>query len=437
MKTFVLSLLLFTGIFEASPARADLAPRAYRSKVGDIDVIVYPTHVKNVITLGGFLPAGDALAQPGKLAVPSLTGMLLERGTLKQDQFAIAQKLENAGARIEFAVDNQLLNIHGRLRKQSLSLVVGTLAEELRIPALSAQELDKARQQFIGDLRTKAQDIGFRADEAFDLAVYPVGHPNRPVPYQELIKAAEHATLDDLKAFHKQHYGPTNLTLIFVGDADPAAINREVAKAFAGWRGGARILESPVAPPTAPQEVVVALREKPSAMVILGQATSLRYKDNGALALRVGTAILGSGFTGRLMKSVRDKEGLTYSINAGMSDDTLNDGSWAINASFAPELLQRGLTSMRRELQSWWSGGVTPAELSARKQNMIGSYEVNFESTSGTARVIQLAVERGFDLTWLDEYPKAVNALTVEQVNGAIKKYIAPGKMVLVKAGSI
>ena len=76
--------------------------------------------------------------------------------------------------------------------------------------------------------------------------------------------------------------------------------------------------------------------------MILGQATGLRYRDPDALALRVGTAILGHGFTGRLMGTVRDREGLTYNIGAAVTEDSIADGAWDISASFAPALLEQG-----------------------------------------------------------------------------------------------
>ena len=110
------------------------------------------------------------------------------------------------------------------------------------------------------------------------------------------------------------------------------------------------------------------LKDKPSSAVILGQATGLRYRDPDTLALRVGTAILGQGFTGRLMGTVRDREGLTYHIGAGMTDDSIADGAWEANASFAPSLLDKGLVSTRRVLDQWWREGVTDAELRARKE---------------------------------------------------------------------
>jgi len=50
------------------------------------------------------LPAGDAAAQTGNIAIPSLAGMMLDRGTKALDKFAIADRLDNVGASISFVV---------------------------------------------------------------------------------------------------------------------------------------------------------------------------------------------------------------------------------------------------------------------------------------------------------------------------------------------
>jgi len=46
-------------------------------------------------------------------------------------------------------------------------------------------------------------------------------------------------------------------------------------------------------------------------------------------------------------------------------------------------------------------------------------------------------VQRGYEVSWLDGYPKAVTALTRDQVNSAIKNHLNPNVMVLVEAGSV
>jgi len=53
------------------------------------------------------------------------------------------------------------------------------------------------------------------------------------------------------------------------------------------------------------------------------------------------------------------------------------------------------------------------------------------------ARTLLSTVLRGRDVTWLDQYPKAVDAVTLQQVNTAIKQRLNPEKMVIVKAGTM
>jgi zinc protease len=228
------------------------------------------------------------------------------------------------------------------------------------------------------------------------------------------------------------------MTLVVVGDVGDADTQADIAKAFSGWSGGQDYLRAAKpAAAAAASEITVPLADKPSVNVLLGQASGLRYSDPDNLPLRVGTAILGLGFTGRLMSTVRDKEGLTYNIGASMGDDSIVDGAWEVSASFAPALLSKGVVSTRREVGKWWKEGVSEQELASRKQGEIGSYFVSLSTTLGLAETILVNAQRGFDPSWLDGYPKALKALTRDQVNAAIKAHINPNAMVLVEAGSL
>jgi zinc protease len=120
-----------------------------------------------------------------------------------------------------------------------------------------------------------------------------------------------------------------------------------------------------------------------------------------------------------------------------MADDSIVDGRWDISASFAPALLDKGIASTRRELDRWWKDGITDRELAGRKQGLVGGYLVGLSTTAGLANAILTDVQRGYDVSRIEEYPEAVKALTREQVNSAIKNHINPSVMVLVEAGSV
>jgi zinc protease len=378
------------------------------------------------------------MAGDGNPAVPTLCGMLLDQGTTKQDKFAIAEKLENVGATIDFSVGTQTVEVSAKCLKKDLPLVIGLIAEQLRTPAFSAEEFAKAQAQYAGSLQRQLENTDFRAGDAFTRAVYPLGHPNRQPDTEELLAAVKSAKLEDVKAFHAKYYGPTHFTLVLVGDVDVSVIQREATAAFAGWTGGTDVIHPARATSTdAPKEQSVYMADKTSISVIIGQASGLRYSDPDYQALKTGTAILGSGFTGRLMGNVRDKEGLTYGIGSRLANDAESDGDWRISATFAPALLEKGVASTKRQLNLWYADGVTDKELADRKTNLVGSFKVGLATTDGMAGSLLAAVNRGLDVTWLDEYPKKIESLTKAEVNGAIKRHLKPESMYLIQAGTV
>jgi zinc protease len=438
MMTLRSTLLALALLGASLPAAADMAQHAERSTVAGIDVVTYRTEVKDVVDVVGYLPAGDAMAGTGNAALPTLMGMMLDRGTRTQDQFSIAKQLEEVGAEISFNVGAQSLQFEAKCLKKDLPLVMSLLALQLRSPAFLPAEFAKVKEQYIGMLQNSFHSTEARARETLARALFAAGHPNRRATIEELLAAAKSASLKDLQAFHAKYYGPAHLTMVLVGDVSMDVAAADIGKDFDGWSGGQDFLRTddaaPVSPPAGPIQVPIA--GKTSVSVLLGQRTLLRYRDPDALALRIGTAIAGRGFTGRLTTSVRDKQGLTYDIGAGLAEDSLADGIWVMDASFAPALLERGIGAARNTLQTWWQDGVTDKELAACKQGLIGSYYVGLSTNQGLGHAIVFALQRGYDLTWLDAYPRAVQALTRDQVNAAIRAHLSPGTMVLVEAGT-
>src|SRR5450631_4416710 len=177
----------------ALQAGAGMAQHAERSRAAGVDIITYHTEVRDVVDLIGYLPAGDAMAGSGNAAVPTLTGMMLDRGTRTQDQFTIARQLEEVGAEIAYNVGTQTLQFEAKCLKKDLPLVLSILSSELRAPAFSPAEFAKVRQQLIGMIDNRMHSTEARAKDVLRQALFPVGHPNRLATTEELLAAARSA----------------------------------------------------------------------------------------------------------------------------------------------------------------------------------------------------------------------------------------------------
>ncbi len=423
----------------AAGGGAQIAPRIVRRTVAGIDVLTYPTSLKDVVTFRGSLPAGHVFNPTAHPAIAALTAAMLDKGTTKHDMFALSQMLEDVGATTQFSTTAQNLSFSARCLKKDVPLVLGLLAEQLRLPAFSPEEFAKLKKQLAGHFQQQMEDTNFRAGRTLARAIYPPGHPNRPPADDAYLADLQAATLDQVKAFHAARYGPAAMLLVAVGDIDNAAIDAALGSAFAGWTGGTPLAPAPKAVPLAAGRTEkINLPGKASISVVIGQPSRLKYSDPDRIALATGTTIFGGGyFSARLLATVRAKEGLTYGIFASLSGDSYTDGQWAIQGTFAPQLLEQGLASTRRELNRFVAAGVTADELRDFKSTITGTYKIALATSSGLADQILAFVQRGLPLSYLDDYPTKVGALTLEQVNGAIKKYLDPEKVVTVLAGSL
>ena len=422
-----------------APTTALIAPRVHRRTIAGLDVVTLPTSIQDVVTIRGALSGGDVFNPPENCALADLAAGMIDKGTVKHDKFALAELLEQAGATLSFASGTHTLNFSGKCLRKDLPLVIDLLAEQLRTPRFDPAELAKLKKQLAGEHKREMEDTNYRAETAFERAIFPAGHPNRPPADEQYLADVEAATIEQVKAFHAANYGPAACRIVLVGDIDEAGAERSLASAFGGWTGGKPIPSTPKAPlPAAAATEQVNMPGKTSVTFVIGQPSSLRYADPNYQPLNMATAVLGSGFfTARLLDHVRNREGLTYGIGARLSGDTFADGSWYIEGTFAPELLEKGAASTRRELQQFSAEGVTADELKNFKVTLAGTYKVTLATTGGLASVLLNALQRGYGPEWVDEYPRRLEALTLEEVNDAIRKFIRPDKMITVMAGTL
>ena len=418
----------------SSPTPTNYAATVVRETIAGIDVLLCRTDVKDVVTLHGSLGAGESAASNPALA--HLAASMIQRGTRSHDQFEIADQLEKAGVVMEFKVTADTLEFEAKMLRRDMPLAIAMLGEQLRSPAFAPAELIKARKQLVAESQQSLEDTDEQAAIAFSHAIFPAGHPSRRAEIADLIAAAEKTKLAELRAFHADTYGPKGMHLAATGDLDPDLLRAELLKAFGGWNGG-RIPKIAQAPRIVPTDKVVNLPEKSSVSVWLGQPSGIRASDPDWIALNIATGILGRGFTSRLVGNVRDREGLTYGIGATLGADSFRPGAWYTKATFSPVLLDRGIESTRRELQSWWEKGVTHDELEYRKTAAAGQFAITLETSHGLAEQLLRCAERGLNVAWLDQFPEKVRALRLYDVNAAVRKHLDPAQMATVKAGTL
>lgn len=405
-----------------------------------IKLFVLENHANPIVSLSGSLRAGGFFSPTGRDSLASLTASMLNKGTERRSKIEIAEALESTGARLGIGASTFTVSLTGQSLSRDLPLIVATLAEELRTPSFPADELEKLKQRFIAGIKEDQDETRVRAFERMTQLVFAADSPFYNPPAEQVISTIEQTTVEDVRAFHTARYGAGSLILAVVGDVQPEAVHDLIEQHLGDWQGApAPDIALPETPLRAePQREFVAMKDKANCDVIIGHASRLRRANPDYLAAVVANRALGqSTLSSRLGLKVRDEMGLTYGINSGFSESGLGDGPFNIGVTVAPHNIDLAIDTTLEIVNEYLRDGITPAELADEQSSMTGSFKLGLATNGAIAGQLASAELFGLGIEYLDRFPDLVRALTKDEIDAAIRKYIHPEVATTVIAGTL
>ncbi|MCG9084351.1 M16 family metallopeptidase [Laribacter hongkongensis] len=418
---------LMAGVAGAQPIERWTQPDGAR-------VLFVPSHQNPIIDIRIDVDAGSRREAPGRLGVAALTNRLLASGTRKHDEEALSAAWADRSMQYGASVDQDRAAIRLRLlsdaadRRQGVAL----LNEVLTQPVFPAAALARAKAQTVAGLRqeeTSPQAVAYRQ---FIQAIYgrhPYANEARLTP-----AAVEAIGREDVRAFWQQHYRPGYMSIAIVGDLtrrEAAELAQQLTRGLP--RTGAPLPEVPPVPQPAAQRLSQP-HVASQASVALGLPLLTR-DDPDYYPLVVGNYVLGGGgFDSRLMTELRSKRGLTYGASSMLAPYTA-PGEFMVSVSTRKAQADEARRVARETLERFVADGPSAAELEQAKANIIGGFPLRYDSNK---KLIEYVAAIGFynlPLTWLDDYPRAVEQVTPEAVRDAYRRRVGLDHLVEVVVG--
>jgi zinc protease len=351
---------------------------------------------------------GGASADPDALpGVASLTASLITRGTSRRSAKEVANALDQLGATLTAAAVVERSDVTADAVTARFPAALAVLAESVRDPAFTPQELALAKQRATSNVALQSGSPAALASLVAQRALF-AGAFGRPVSGTARSIAA--VDRDAVVAYHRAHYRPDGAILTIGGDLAPADAFALAQRVFGSWTAPAG---APVATPlpaatAAPRIVVV---DQPSAgrtAIVVAHTGPLRSASDWAAA-SIANSVL-SGYSGRLNEEIRVKRGLSYGANSIYSSGRYSGSvvaSTLVEHAKAPEALDVMLST----LSSLGSSPPSADELSTRRTSLLGSIASSVETTSGLVRAVAGNAFYGLPLDALTSSNAALTAV--------------------------
>ena len=374
-------------------------------------------------------PAGKK--GPVHTARATLLADTLLSGTEDRDASQIAVALQSLGGTLSVSTDADRLGFGGSVLATNLPGMLDLLGELLTQAAYPKRDVEGERDRLVQELAIHRSSAGVVAREALLARMYG-DHPyGRDLPSGEDVSEVKPR---ELRALHAARVVPQGSVLTLVGDLSPARATAAVAKALSGWTATGTAVPVPAVPEQQGRRALLV--DRPGAVqttIRLGGAAPSRTDDDYAATV-LANLVFGGYFSSRWVSNIREDKGYTYSPHSGIdhppAGSRLVAGADVATAVTAPALLET-----LYELGRIATVPVGQAELDQARRYAIGTLALSTASQAGLAGTLSQLASAGLGVDWLREHPKALEAVTVDDVLAAGARWLAPSLLTPVLVG--
>jgi len=364
--------------------------------------------------------AGSRFETPETAGITNFLQRTTVRGTAHFTGTRLADAAERLGGNIDASGDIDFAEISARALARNWEALLGLVAEVALTPTLPAAEVDRERRLILSQIQT-------RGDNPFPLAFdtlltdlygpHPYALPN--LGHRAVV---ERLTREELLAHYHALYRADRLVLAVSGRVEHDRVRRAAERLFAKLPGGGTPSTDPAVAPVPSAQRRVMERAAQQAQVLVGYLGP-GVGDADYAAVKVMSALLGGGMSGRFFTELRDVQGLAYSLGVmnpariGPAPIVAYLGTVRASAAAAEAGVIQQLERIRTE-------GATDDEVARARAYQLGVLAMDRRTNARHAWYLAFYEQAGVGWDFPDRYARALAAVTAVDVTAVARRYL-------------
>ncbi len=364
--------------------------------------------------------------------ISNLLQQVVVKGTTRRSALEIAEMAEGIGGSIGASGDADFSEIRGTALARHWQSLLELIADVALRPTLPPGELENERRAVLSRIRDREdQPFSLALDTLLRLLYSP--HPYG-LPALGLRGVVERLERGALLEHYRRHYRGDRMVLAVSGQVTASAVLEELSSLFATIPS-----EAGGADPTPPPPVTESSRqvlERPAAQsqILFGYlAPPLNHPDYPAV--KVLSAVLGGGMSGRLFVELRDKQGLAYVVGA-LYPSRRDPSFFVIHMGTAPENLARAEEGIKKEVERVRQEQVSDEDVARAKAHLLGTLAMDRRTNAREAWHLAFFDLEGVGHEFLNRYVARVEAVTAEDVQRVAQTYLSRPPIVVLRPSS-
>jgi zinc protease len=382
--------------------------------------------------------AGRAAVRPLLAAGEALASIMTER-TAELDKAAVAKKLAEAKATIDVDVELDGAAVSIKAKTSTIREVMALATSMVRAPHVTPEQLKEHVGRTEGQIKSRLDNPMMLVMEEVPKMLFPESDPRRPLSHEQKLEALGRLTVEDLTKFHKEFFGAGGMLVGVVGGLAAEDVRALLEPLVKGWAAAQpfKVERAAAVDRVTAAKSVVPTPGKPAAFSILVQPFRMETTSPEHAALDAATwALFQDPLASRIPKKVREQKALSYMTGGQLVLRASGDlGIVLIFTQTKPESADQALALIREEVDRALKDGITAEEV----QSFIKAYRNRVAQMRSRDPAIASAVVElhrwGLDFNTWAKRDSAVDALSPDAVNAALRAHLKPDAAGLIQIG--
>ena len=363
------------------------------------------------------------------------------KGSKRFTKEEIEEIVDETGSQIEVACDDEAIRFNITSLNENLLKTIDLFNEAFLNPTFPEKDIKTEKENLIAELIELNDNTLEFAKRKLNQIIYPSDHPYYANDIKTDIKLVKKTRKADLIKAHKKLIKNNTFIISIVTNQTNNEIKNIIKKTENDLSYITNKQEGLINIPDTliteePKVDKIHFNDKPQSDIFLGHAGSLKRTDPDFYATHLANYILGgSSLSSRLSKKVRDNAGLVYTIYSYLNA-SYGKGEFGIYFGSNNNNIESAINLIKEELEQFTKKGISQSELEKAKISLLDSFTSrNLSSYKNIANTLAAIEFYKLGNDYINNYPKIIKSIKLEDVNKAIKKHIFPSKLNTVIAG--
>lgn len=337
----------------------------------------------------------------------------------------IATEIDSLGCRFNAFTSEEYTAYYVKGAADYTEQAVDVIADMLRNALIPAEEMERERGVVLEEMKMYEDNPQAKVYQLIGRAIYgdtPLGWG--VIGFPEVIKGVSR---DEVVAYRKRFYAPGRMTLVIAGNVTHE-LNRSLAERHFADLPAQDLdpaLPGTFSPPTN-EHTERDIQQANVCLALPGLSHSDPEED--VIAARMMSAIFGGSMSSRLFISVRERQGLCYSVSSSL--DLASDiGTMVIYTGTDPGKASTAVASIVAEMEKIVADGVSPEEVEKGKAMLKGRYVLDREDSMSQGYLAAAELLYRGKVSDQKEQFDLIDTVTADDINAAATKYLRPDQI--------